>query len=267
MPLTRIALILSSIFFLSAPVSAAKIIDWTAWNPTWIGGNLGPQTFSVSPTLDVTYTGSAIGGTSFLAGTPDVLVDSPPGFPFNGTGGAADDYLDIYQGGNVPGEGSIHTFSFSSPLDRIGFTIWDIDSSLAGDNYVDELTITATLQGGTVVTPTYAIIANPSVVQQIDSDTWSAIPGANSNDNSNNGNLEVVFGQSNIESIRISYINSLTGPTLGIPSGDHAIGFYDIDDNVVVVDEPTSLTQGAIVSALCLVAMIRRRRKLVKSHS
>lgn len=259
MPILKIAIILCSFSVFAAPVSAAKIIDWTAWNATWSPGNLGPQTLTLPSPTTVTYNGSSNGGTAFLARTPNVFVDSPPGFPFNGTGGAADHYLDVYQGGNLPGEGSVHTFRFNEPLDRIGFTIWDIDSNLIGDNYVDEVTITATLQGGAIVSPTYATIVNSSVVQQIDSNTWSARPGVNSNDNTNNGNLEIVFGQSDIESIEISYINSLTGPSPGSVSGDHAIGIYDFDDNVVVVDEPC-ISLGAIASMLWLVS-VRHRKK------
>ncbi|MCA9264127.1 MAG: PEP-CTERM sorting domain-containing protein [Planctomycetales bacterium] len=242
----------------SSACDATMLLDWTQWNSTFVGGNTSGQTLAVSGTQSVTYSATSTGGTIFLFGTPDVLIDSPPSFPFNGTGGTADHYLDIYQDQNFPGQGSVHTFSFATPVDNLSMTFWDIDASNAGgDNYVDELNITATLLGGSIVDPTGGVIADTNFVQQVDSNTWSGIPFNSANDNSTEGNLDVYFQYNSIVSIQIEFLNSTNGPTAGVVSGDHAIGIFDLQENnpLFPVPEPS----GFALATLASLGLLRRR--------
>lgn len=220
-------MVLATIF--STTVASAEMLNWSDWDSSWVSGSLGPQALAISATQTITYVGTTDVGTLFLAGTPDVLIDSPPSFAFNGTGGAADHYLDLYQDGNVPGDGSTHTWSFSSPVAELTLEIWDIDANDNADNYVDQVRITAMLASGSIVAPTSSVITNPSFVQMVAADTWSGIPFVQSDDDTNNGNLWVTFAQSTITSLTIEYINSTDSTTPGQPSGGHAIGIYNFN--------------------------------------
>lgn len=243
---------------LPSPCAASLLVDWTQWNATWISADLGPQSLVVSPTQTVTYTGAVTGSTVFLAGTPDVLIDIPRGFPFNGTGGAADHYLDLFQDQNLPGEGSVHTFTFSEPVDGLTVDIWDIDANnRGGDNYIDEITVTATLQSGTTVAPTFSFIHNPTFVQQDDADTWRGIPFISANDNTDQGTVEIHFDYSSIVELQVDFVNSARDTTPGQPSGNHAIGIYDLRVNEAL-PEPSSRSN--LLMAAILMLGLRKRR-------
>ena len=247
------------LLWLSLPVAAdAAMLDWSEWDSSWSAGSLGPQMLLTSDGDTITYTGSTTGATSFLSGTPDVLTDNPPSFAFNGTGGAADHYLDLYQDGNVPGDGSIHTFSFDSPVGDLTLEIWDIDANDVNDNYVDLVRITATLVSSAVVAPTSSTITNASVVQMVSADTWSGIPFVQSDDNTNNGNLSVTFGQFGITSVTIEYLNSTDSTTPGVASGGHAIGVY----NFSFVPEPHGWGLDLLIVALLTARRLGFSRRL-----
>ncbi|MFC1757853.1 hypothetical protein ACFL2H_03675, partial [Planctomycetota bacterium] len=234
------------------------ILDWSDWLPTFSSGSLSPQSINLTGTQTITYSPATTGATAFLFGTPAVFIDSPPAFPFNGTGGAADHYLDLYQDNDFPGEGSTHSFTFSEAIDNASITFWDIDANNTGtNNYVDEISVTATLQSGAVVNPTYGTIANPAVVTQKTPNTWSGIPFVTSNDNTNNGNVEVVFGYDDVVQIDVSFVNSTDGPTPGVRSGNHAIGVYDIEHDVTVVPNPFGASFG-LIGITMLLAIVRR---------
>ena len=232
------------------------LLDWSDWFPTFNSGSLVPQSINLSGTQTITYSPGTTGATSFLFGTPDIFIDSPPAFPFNGTGGVADHYLDLYQDNNLPGEGSTHSFTFSDPVDNVSIEFWDLDANNSGtNNYVDEVTVTATLLGGAVVNPTYGTIANPGIVTQSSPNTWSGIPFVSSDDNTNNGNVEVVFGYDDIVQVDVSFVNSTVGPTPAVPSGNHAIGLYNIEQDVAVVPTPFGASLGLMGLTLMLFGL------------
>lgn len=234
-------------------VSAAPMtLDWSDWDASWNAGDLGPQTLVIGAEQTVTYQGFTDVDTVFLSGTPDVLIDSPPSFAFNGTGGAADHYLDLYQSNNIPGTGSSHVFSFSTPVTQLSLVIWDIDANNASDNYVDLVRVFAELSGGAMVAPTSSQINDPTFVKMVSADTWSGIPFLTSDDDSDTGNLSLTFGYSGITSLTIEYLNSTESTIPDQPSGGHAIGIY----NMSFLPEPNL----SLWMTLLLIPFMRSRR-------
>lgn len=212
--------------------SAQTLIDWTyARSHGFTDGSL-TSTFEGSlGGVDVTYTASLTGGAVFSdefgANSPEILNHASVSYGFTG-GGPNDDYLDIFITNDDPGEGVANRFQFSDPVSNASVVIWDIDAAQpSGDNYVDELIITATLTNGAVVTPTSSSIANSSIVTQTADDTWRAIPYQSAGDQTSDGNLTVSFNYANIESIQIYYGNApiINGSdTRSGPTDTHAIG-------------------------------------------
>lgn len=251
-------------------LDAAVVLDWTEWEPTFIDGRRNWQSFTNSDGVQVRYRNNWVRydnstpRASFLFGTPSLenAANGGGGFPpFNGTGGAPDHYLDVYQNAGI-GNGSRHRFRFNQGLDGASVAIWDIDSSVSnGRNYTDQVRVTAIDGSGQVLTPTRAIITNTNVVAQTGADTWSSLPDAQAGSNSTDGNLTVFFDAADIREIEVEYINADAGVVSSPDRDSQAIGIYNITETgsvlPPVIPEPGV---GALVVSGAVVVLRRRRR-------
>ncbi len=249
-------------------VSAAVVLDWSAWDATFDDGRRNWQSFTNSDGIEVRYrnhrltTNGSNGQTDFLFGTPAIHHANSAGAfqPFNGTGGAPDHYLDIYQEAGI-GNGSRHRFRFDRPLDGASVQIWDIDSSVSnGRNYTDQVQILAFDSTGASILPTRAIVTNTGVVQQIGLDTWAALPDAQAASNSTDGNLIVFFDAADVFEIEIRYVNADGGVTNSPNRDSQAIGIYDIEETGQIVPPVVPEPRSAVLAAFGFLLIFRRRR-------
>ena len=234
---------------------AIDLIDWTHADGTFTDGNLNQTFEGTAGGINVDYTGTLDDpGVNMQGGAPNVWTQATTPFALNGTGAAADHYLDIWIGGAEPGEGTTHTFTFDTVVDGLDFTLWDIDASAVHD---EEVVITATLRDGTLINPSSGTIANPAVVTQDSATTWSGLPPTGAGDQSTDGNLAVRFDQQYIRSISISFNNAADAPGT---AGSQWFGLHNIAyDAVSVVPEPATLCLLAI--GALVIGSTRKKQK------
>ncbi len=254
---------------MSASASAMVVLDWSDWDSSFIDGRRGWQSYTNSDGVQIRYRNNRLRNDNstpradFIFGTPAVLSAGQPGLgfqPFNGTGGAPDQYLDIFQNAGV-GNGTLHRYQFSEGLEGASIEIWDIDSSVSnGRNYTDQVRLTALDSNGQVILPTRAIITNSNVVVQAAGATWQALPDAQATSFSTDGNLTVFFDAADIREIRVEYINA-DGGVVSSPDRDtQAIGIYNISETGIILSAPIP-EPGALALVLVGGVMLLGRRR------
>ena len=266
--LRKIVLALAASATLAPLGGAAVVLDWSDWSSSFDDGRRGWQSFTNSDGVQIRYRNNRIRTrftprADFVFGTPAVLSAANGGGafpPFNGTGGAADNYLDIYQNAGL-GNGTRHRFQFDQALDGASIEIWDIDSAIGGGrNFTDQVRVVALDANGQEVAPTRAIVTNSSVVLQADIDTWRGAEDVAAASNSTDGNLVVFFDMAGITEIRVDYTNYDYGNAGGPISDSQAIGIYNITETGLVVPPVVPEPSSVVLALFGGLLALRRRR-------
>lgn len=187
--------------------------DWDAPGIVWNAGALN-QTFNLAGigdiNFDITSNGVFVNDATFGGQSP---AES------NGnTGGSATSGNSLHQFLDFANRQQTATTVITLPTAVAGaqFTLFDID--FAANDFADQVTVTGSYQGNTVI----PILTNGTANYVVGN---TATGDVTSDNNQGNGNVEVTFNQP-IDTITIIYGNAVTAPV--VPDGQ-AITIHDID--------------------------------------
>ncbi|MEM6911019.1 MAG: hypothetical protein AAF555_05485 [Verrucomicrobiota bacterium] len=247
-----LSLSIAGLIFVGGKLNAAIALDWSEWKDDFVAGG-NNQSLTTSEGLTITYSWSKDPATTLQFGTPDIASRAEGNWQFNGTGGEADDYLDVFQEA-LSGDGSTHRFEFSSSVSGLSFDLWDLDSSTTGANlYTDQVMVIGFDQDGNQIDPVSGTPFNPANIVQIDSHTWQATSGNGASSVSQEGNLTIQFDEA-VAAFEIEYLN-VSGET---SAGNQGFGLYNFSETSQV-PEPSAGLLALLGSTLLLTRRSRGR--------
>jgi len=233
--------------FTLMPWSArAVVLDWDSIN--WSSGSL-TQSFDIdasNPGNDVTITIS--GNTSFFAQNVNDTTDL--------TGGLSPAQESLFMNMNYDTRSQSITvsvsFNYANGVTGVGFTIFDIDKSTAGNDsgYTDKIVLLGKSTTGTLVAPT--TITTSSANETVGSGTNIYVRGtAGATDTTGSGNATYAFS-STITNFTFTYGNDSSAPS---NPGNQWIALHDITFTPKVPEWHPGL-----IAALSCFALVTARR-------
>ena len=187
--------------------------DWDAPGIQWSAGSLN-QTFNLAGIGDINF---AISSTGVFVNDATFGGQSPAESNAN-TGGSATSGSSLHQFLDFSDRFQTATTVITLPTAVAGaqFTIFDVD--FAPNDFADQVTVTGTYQGNTVI----PVLTNSTANFVVGNTATGDVTSGNSE---GNGNVEVTFSQP-VDTITIVYGNGVTAPV--VPDGQ-AVTIHDID--------------------------------------
>jgi hypothetical protein len=240
-----LALLLSGVTLLPGSAQAI-VLDWDSVN--WSSGSLS-QSFDIdasNPGNDITIT--ITGDTSYFAQNVNDTTDL--------TGGLSGSQQSLFMNMNYSSESQLITvsvsFNYANGVTGVGFTLFDIDKSSAGNDsgYTDKIVLLGRSLTGTLVAPTS--ITPSTANETVGSGTNIYVRGTTgATDTTSDGNATYAFS-STITNFTFTYGNDSSAPN---NPGNQWIALHDITFTPKVPEWHPGL-----IAALSCFALVTARR-------